>query len=643
MNKTNLKLMAISELHSLQKENHAVSILKNMSDDQIVISRYGDHVWDFYPYFPQDNLLSYDKIINWKVELPDGQSLLDTKHIRLRESAKDFIWSLFAAPIEGKKRPTMGTLVARFDVLIPLLRWMVSQNLDQFKQLEGRTLEYVRFAGLNQKTGAKVSASTLHYRLRIVECLYLQRTKIKDALQSHPWPFETAMTLSGIKRSASHRRPTTSMIPDKVAIQLARVAIEYVDQRFPEIMKAKNTCEEVGASVITRHRQKRTDAKTSTAKSLGYTGMHEVSRLSLHVRTACYIIIDMFSGIRNSEMTSLETNCISRSKSRDGSTDVIWLHGTIYKTGLRAKKWIVPDVVARAVNVLEELTAHLREELRTQIPILETALSKSQNSIERTKITKRLYKARKQCDKLFLINSSKQTKEISVISGKATNSDLKLFCKEHDIYESLGIPYRLHSHQFRRTYAMFVARAELGDLLSLREHFGHVSMDMTTHYLEGATDQFEVDTELLNMVSEEKNARQKDIVKELLISEEPLANGTHWLKNWRSAVRTATNKEALIAEYAGTLTLNGTGHSWCVGNAKGNGCGGLCVFEAQLCVDCHYGIIGQEHRPIWEGIRDQQTEVLQIDDIGPGGRARATQILAQAEKVLKRLDGKLKS
>jgi hypothetical protein len=95
----------------------------------------------------------------------------------------------------------------------------------------------------------------------------------------------------------------------------------------------------------------------------------------------------------------------------------------------------------------------------------------------------------------------------------------------------------------------------------------------------------------------------------------------------------------LIAEYAGTITLNGTGHSWCVGNAKGTGCGGLCIFESQMCVDCNYGIIGPEHRPVWEAIRDQQKEALALDDMGVSGRGRSQKILQYAEKVLRRLDG----
>ncbi len=58
-----------------------------------------------------------------------------------------------------------------------------------------------------------------------------------------------------------------------------------------------------------------------------------------------------------------------------------------------------------------------------------------------------------------------------------------------------------------------------------------------------------------------------------------------------------------------------------------------------MCVECNYGIIGQEHRSVWQGIREQQQEAVALDDMGPGGRARAQTILNYAEKVLRRLDG----
>ena len=315
--------------------------------------------------------------------------------------------------------------------------------------------------------------------------------------------------------------------------------------------------------------------------------------------------------------------------------DVCWLHGTIYKTGLRPHRWLVPPVVAEAVAVLDELTAPLQEKLRQEerdiLDRLPTSIAK-----EKAHLTKRLHAVRKFKNKLFLGN---RHGDVAVIPCSSMNDELKRFCADNGIVGDDRQPYPLHTHQFRRTYAYFVARSELGDLLTLRDHFGHWSLDMTTYYADGGADEYEADTELLEMVAAEKMGRQTEIMTDYLDSDAPLANGSHWLRDWRSTVRTAANKEELIREYAGTITLNGTGHSWCVGNAKGTGCGGLCVFEAQMCVDCNYGIIGQEHRPVWEGIREQQQEAIALDDMGPGGRARAQQILDYAEKVLRSLDG----
>lgn len=633
------ELISIDELRFTNKADLPVSIIITAGDMPIIVSRYAEPIWDFSPYFPQDNLKSGQMIINWEMELPDGVTLTNIKHARLLESAKDFTWSLFAAPLEGRKRPTMATLVARFDVLRPLLRWMVSLGLNQFRQLDGRTMNYVSYARMHQVDKRPVSASTLHYRLNVLENLFRQRNKIKDALTMHPWPHESSVSLSGVKRSATHRKPTTPIIPDKIATELARVAISYIDHRYSEVSAAIRACKDAGDELLLVHRQTRTNARTRAAKQLGFSGVNELMRIATHIRTACYIVIDMFSGIRDSEMMSLEEDCISRSVSPDGSSDITWLHGTIYKTGTRPKKWIVPDVVARAVFVLTDLTSGMRRELNEKIPRMQADLTLAHTTAGQKRLAMQLNKAQRQRHKLFLCRAGRNSTNIGVISGHMQGAYLKLFCAEHGITEAPGVAYNLHAHQFRRTYARFAARAELGDLLALREHFGHTSLDMTTHYVDGATNDFDIDTDLLNMVNEEKNSRQGEIIKNLLLQETPLANGTHWLKDWRSAVRTATNKEQLIAEYAGTLTINGTGHSWCIGNAKGIGCGGFCIFEAQMCVDCHYGIIGPEHRAIWEGIRNQQIEVLALNDIGPGGLAKATQILRQAEKVLARLDG----
>ncbi len=620
-----------------KKASLPVSIAIQPNGTPIVVSRYEDDTWDFYPYIPQENLKYSNKVINWSLSLPDGRKLTDPEHSRLLESTKDFIWSLFSDPLEGNKRPKMTTLIGKFSYIQPLLRWMVSLGLNQFAQLDGQTLNYVTIARRGVNGNPNVNDTTLRDRLIIVEYIFIQRNKLKDALQVHPWPHETAQSLSGVKRGGVNRKPTTKVIPDSIASKLAVAALEYVQNRSANILDAIQAASIVTDDKACIGKQAKVDARTLLARKAGYKGMLELKTEVIRLRTACYIIINMFTGIRDSEMMSLAENCITHGRSLDNTIDVIWLHGTIYKTGIRAKKWLVPPIVEEAVDVLTHLTAKMRNQLHHEETELEELIASQTSELDQAKKLKRLNTVRNQKNKLFLSNATKFGNSISVLSGTKINVDLKRFCATLDIRGDNGRPYLLHTHQFRRTYAQLIARAELGDLLVLRDHFGHWSIDMTTYYADGGADEYEVDTELLEMVSKEKMDRQIEIMGNYLGSDTPLANGDHWMKIWRSSVQTAANKEELIKEYAGTITLNGTGHSWCVGNARGTGCGGLCIFEAQMCVDCNYGIIGQEHRPVWEGIRNQQLEALALDDMGPGGHARAKEILESAEKVLNRL------
>jgi integrase len=601
----------------------------------MVVSRFGDDLWDWYPYLPNANLPYSRKRLDWKVILPDGKLLTDPCHADLLNAAKDFLWSLFAQPIEGRKRPHLRTLITKSFPLILLLRWMVATGIRKFADLDGRTLDYVA-STKKTKIGA-AAPRTVAARLSLLEDMYYQRQKLDDTLLLHPWPGEAATSLAGQKQGGIHRRPTTEVIPDNIASQIASSAIDYIRNKANELLAAARTVKATGDEIAERATSRSwvTIHRTAAARDSGYEGTYELIKEITRLRTACYIVIDMFSGIRDSEMMSLTEDCLTEVPSNDGVMALMWLHGTIYKTGVRPKRWLVPSIVSEAIQVLTRLTLEERDDLKIEEHALTQRLS-SADADQRADIVKRLNTVRNAQSRLFV---ARHRGQIQVLSGTRMNKLLKEFCEHCGISDEHGNAYPLYAHQFRRTYAHFIARSELGDLLTLRDHFGHWSIDMTVYYADGGADQYEADTELLDMITEEKMVRQAEIMTGYLESDSPLANGGHWLTDWRASIRTAVNKEELIKEYAGTITLNGTGHSWCVGNARGTGCGGLCIFEAQMCVDCNYGIIGAEHRPVWEGIREQQKEALALDDMGPGGVARAQKILGYAEKVLRRLDG----
>jgi integrase len=625
------KAWPITTLDSPEKCRLPVSIAIDANGSQLVISRFEDVVWDFWPYIPQENLALHSKRFSWEITLPDGSRLTDPLHAELLENAKEFIWSLWVDPIDGRKRPSMLTLIIKCKSTIHLLRWMISQGMTRFAHLNGRSLDYIPVAKISSKNGL-AGETTIRHRLQTLEDLYLQREKLKDALSAHPWPEQTVTSLAGIILSGGYILGVKRIL-DRVAKDLAQAALEYVENKAKRLLDTRDAVmavEDAGRlrGLTTSHIS--TFYVSPVARDYGFNGARAFNDELRHLRNACYIIINLFSGIRNSEMMSLAINCISHGKSYDGSTDLTWMCGTIYKTGQRTYKWLVPSVVEKAVSVMERYS----EPFRAKLLVEELMLVKSLDVTDQEKkksLACRLATVRHQKNSLFLGERPRDHRQIEVSSNAAINYQLKQFCQKLNICGDDGKPWILASHQFRPTYAYFIASSQLGDLQYLREHFGHWSDDMTLLYAQGATDQFEIDNGLLDEIMDVKREKQETILHAYVDNDVPLANGEHWLGDWRRTVRTAANKDELIRELSGTITLNGTGHSWCVGSAKGTGCGGLCVFEADMCVDCNYGIIGPEHLPVWREIAWQQTEALSMPDMGTPAKVRTLHILAQPE------------
>lgn len=631
-------LRPIKMLEGAEKARLPVSVAHAQDGTEIVVSRYEDEEWDFWPYIRQENRKAGDKRIDWRVKLPDGSRLTDPQHAALLESAKDFLWSLFSEPVEGRGRPTMTTVQRKLRDMRPLLRWMVGQGMTRFGQLDGRTLDYVPVAKRGEN-GRAVAGTTASLNLAILEDLYAQRAKLNDALTRHPWPHESATGLAG-RDQRGGRKPKTRRIPEAVVQPLAAKALDYVQNQAKGLLDARDALEAVRVAAEAEGVKPSTisDRVSQAARERGYACKREHSSEITRLRTACYIVIDLFSGVRDSEMLALGRHCVSHATGPDG-VDLTWIHGPIYKTDDPVHKWLVPPVVETAVRVMERYSEPFRALLLAEGKTIGRRLADGGvGAAERGRLAKRLDVVRSQQDKLFL-SRSKAKGTIQVVSGSTMGVQLKAFCREFDILGEDGKAWPLAAHQFRRTYAYFVASAELGDLQVLREHFGHWSLDMTLLYADGATDGYEVDSDLLGEILAAKNERQEGVLRNYLLDDALLANGDVMLGDLRRTVRTAKNKDELIRQVSEGIVLNGTGHSWCIGNAKGSGCGGRCVFEADMCVDCNYGMIGPEHLPVWREIVEQQAAALEAPDLGLPGKARAKRILDKAREVVSKLEG----
>jgi len=606
-----------------------VSLAREPNGAQVVVSRFGDSSWNFWPYLPQENLSDSRKILNWNFKLPDGSRLTDPQHARLLESCKDYIWSLLASPIEGRTPSRPITLISKAETLMFLVRWMIQRGITQFRQLDGCSSDFIPAA----KT--KVSFETIHARLGHWEDLYAQRDKISDGPQLHPWPFETSYALAYGTGNKSYRKPKTEVIPDEVLKPLAKRALDYITRLAENIIDARDAADaaSVGAPIDSRGYARSSWWKTKAIGQFGFSSLRDLQSELNNLVTACYVIIAMFSGVRDSEMMSLGKGCVVPGRSKDGSTDILWLHGTIYKTGERPKKWLVPPIVQTAVRVMERYATPFWRKLEEESS--RTALDKGSLGAD---AAARREKISRHQGKLFLGADTKFQGAVSVVSGDYMNWRLKRFCAQFNILGPKGVRWSLASHQFRRTFAYNYAKSQMGDLLYLQEHFGHRSLDMTLLYGDGGIDGYDTDVDLLTEIAKAKQERQVEILGGLVDGDGPLANGERWLGDWRRTVRTAKNRDELIAELADSISLTGTGHSWCAGSAGGTGCGSLCIFEPDMCTECDWAIISTEHLPVWKEIARQQEVVLGLDDIGAPGKERAKRILKKAHVVVTKLE-----
>lgn len=630
-----IPLRSLRDLPAADKVKLPISLTRTDDGIEIVVSRYEDPVWDFWPYITQGNRGPADKVLDWRIELGDGTLLTDPRNSDLLASIKDFIWSLVIDPVEGRQRPAMSTIINISRAAIPLLRWMVEQGIRSFGALKGRTLEYVPVARMSDKTGAALSKGWYSRRLMILEDLYSQRYKLADGLVMHPWPGESAFILAGDRSKG--RTPKTKRIPERTVRRLAEIAIDYVETQADRLLAARDAIEQV---VNGQDGFRATNIRVPMARDFGFAGSRELQTELAALRHSCYVVIALFSGIRDSEILGLERGCIAHTRTNDG-IDLTWMHGTIYKTGVRPHRWLVPPIVEKAVRVMERYRVPYAAKMDQQIAADEAKIVGAvAHSEAHKRLVKRLQVARRDRNALFLAITPRTGHSVGIIRGSKIGEYLKKYCQRFGVLGDDGVPWGLHPHQFRRTYAYFVASAELGDLQYLREHFGHWSIDMTLLYCDGATDEFDTDADLLNEILRVKAEKQEGVLRSYLLDDVPLANGDALLADLRRMVKTARNRDELIRQVSDGITLNGTGHSWCIGSAKGSNCGGLCVFEADMCVDCSYGMIGPEHLPVWKEIAQQQREALAMSDLGVPGKARSERILRKAEAVVAQLEAR---
>jgi len=545
-----------------------------------ILSRYGDPVWDLAPYRTTANTPRSDMLIRWS-KLPPG----------FVPAVKLILYHYWMLGRPGGIRPTARTVVRSFYAIARFLRWvhgLGAQRLADISPLH--CMGWVQHC-----RERKLAPRSQRVSYTAVETLYTFRDPGGDALCAHPWPESSARRLAGVA-GLDHTSPSTKLIPPAVVERLFQGALALIE-RADEILDRRNS-----------------DGRPS----------HDPEPLLL--RSACYVVLGLISGCRNHELASIEVGAIQQT-THDGEV-FYWLKGHSLKTHCGATEWMVPEIAARCVHVLERWAAPLRAELCKRLAWIGPRLaSRRPNTAEHAALLMEQQKLRADRNHLFLGWS--YGTGVGCLSLNSWNKHMRSFA------EHVGVNWPLATHQLRRTFAANVANHILGDLIYLKHHYKHWSMDMTALYALNAQQEQELFDEVLQAVREKKIR----IIEHWLEADCMVIGGAGTgVKAFRAKHRletVATNK-TLAEDTADLVTIRATGHGWCL--ASDAGCGGQGLYEPTRCLDCRNGVIDSSHVPVWKNILAQQRELLATaTDCGPSGRRRIERDLAHSEQVLREL------
>jgi integrase len=618
-----------------------------------VCSRFSDALWNFRHYIHNKNVANSRALINFDVKLSDGSNLLDKKNSSLLLSAKQYLYTRFNIlnPRSGK---VLGpqSLIGHFYCIITFINYLISQKKYKFSLFKQDDTS--RFQGYIFERNPKLATNTHAKYLCTILDLYHFRDVLPDGLAEHPWPDSSVVHLSNDRKNNGRKNlRQTPCIPDYLCSQLFSKSVKFLEDNSHRIIKSFSLLQKSALKIARKElkNEKQTnDIKTTRPDKLAlyhakrsreyikyknrvlkrykFSSKIELTKFMHKARACCYVIISLTTGMRNSEIASLDFSSFIKSEGWDGE-EYFWLEGLTYKLVEEPTeaKWMVPEIVRIAIDHLASVNFPLIDVIRFSLPYLNDIDKENQNNL---------------IPFLFKGNDFK-TNLLNGVSNDHWNKTLKLLSKEFDLCitdhnNDLKLPpgsiWPLATHHFRRTFACLAARSSLGDLRYLREHYKHWSLDMTLYYAN--TDVF--DDSLFDEVLTERNDLQSALVSDWIVKDAPLAGGRgEAIATFRQRGMLKKSKDIpnLVKQISDSVFVRGTGHSWCL--ASGDGCGGEGLYDELLCPDCDSSVIDKSHLPVWKGLKEQHEFLLNMPDSGVGTKERAREYIKKSDELIDKL------
>jgi hypothetical protein len=307
-------------------------------------------------------------------------------------------------------------------------------------------------------------------------------------------------------------------IPEDMAVKVFRLAEVVVKKYHPvrnEISLAYHRYYKERDNYLTENPSA---TGRTFGKLIGSSMKHDVSLENFKVsssstdlneiKTACMILILGYSGVRHGEGLSIGRNSYKEKEYLD--FNVPYLEGLSTKPnegGLPKKEsWITHPIVKTALELLFDITEFARDIYKKKYSNNKIKLEVSQNGLLSTDIAKHKENVLWSTTSL----NSWLNKFLSLNEITATEKDIEEFDKLNPTrkgeLELGGYLPKLSSHDFRRTFAVFLMRNKLGSIMALKHQYKHLNIIMSQWYannseLVRALD-LQTDTELQELIHE---------------------------------------------------------------------------------------------------------------------------------------------
>lgn len=588
----------------------------------ITLSYYTDAIW----ILPHNLFTKVETEHNRKVKF---DNIPDCFQPQMRQ----IVLSLMVEGAEGRGQLAGCTIVDFFKNAKAFLTFLETKfgvtSLQSVSPLH--CVQYVDYqkSRISLITKKPLKKRTLRVYFGAVETLYRLSLHTDDKMVN-PWPDNSANNLSGMTGNLSGKREgKTKIIPDHILAPLFTSSVDAIEDA-DRLLGLR-----AGVEALRSEPNFQKKSNCYLAKQGWIGGQKKLVTEISSLLTSCMIVIFTTTGIRLHELAHIgagrfhaETNKSGGyySSIGDDGERYFWVRTRSDKTEEGMTEFLATELTVTALQVAERITAPLREQLRKNIALLKSKRPNDPRWVE----------MQQHSQAVFLGENSTKGNDISTLSGCTITVRLKLYIK------SLHLDWSLTSHQFRRTFAVYVAKSAHGDLRYLAKHFKHWSFDMTTMYALNTLQEAELYNDVMVEMNDLRNATVASWFEEDAII---TGGGSEGIKAFRArneVVKTYESRKAMVESISDTIHIRSTGTAWCT--ADDGGCGGGTAADKTRCGNkCSNAVIDKTFQRNWEMIYVQQLELNDIDDIGSAGQERVKRDLTRCEDVLAGLGVELES